>query len=311
MTTAALGQGTSNSQSAARTALARSLMGAAKPSSALWGGTGDSPRVVRLFGLAIDNTRLAQASRDVVQAAVDRKRMRIVFANAHVVNTALTDAGYLASVQSADRIYADGSGMALAAKINGKALIDNVNGTDMFALLCADCVAAGQTIFLLGGKPGVAGRAAQTIADFGMGAAIAGTHHGYFTRGSADEDRVIGQINASGAGIVLVGFGVPEQDRWTLTNAARLDAPVVAGVGGLFDFFAGEVARSPKFMRTVGCEWVWRLAMEPRRMAKRYLIGNAVFIGHALREAWTTRPMREPDTGRRAPEAARATSSQR
>ncbi len=271
------------------------------------GGTGDSPRIVRMFGLAIDNTRLATAARDLVQAATDGRRTRVVFANAHVVNTALTDVHYLASVQAADRIFADGSGMALAAKINGKSLIDNVNGTDMFALLCREAIAAGVTIFLLGGKPGIAARAAQTITTFGMGAAIAGVHHGYFARGSAEEDRVIGAINASGASIVLVAFGVPEQDMWTQANAARLDARVVAGVGGLFDFFAGAVARSPKFMRTLGCEWVWRLAMEPRRMAKRYLVGNAVFIGHAVREAYAVKPMRTTDAGPRAAETLSAT----
>jgi len=89
---------------------------------------------------------------------------------------------------------------------------------------------------------------------------------------------------------VLVGFGVPVQDTWVAANAARLDAAVVAGVGGLFDFFAGAVERSPKIMRSFGCEWMWRLAMEPRRMAKRYLVGNALFLRHSLIEASRLRP---------------------
>ncbi|MEQ1696636.1 MAG: WecB/TagA/CpsF family glycosyltransferase [Hyphomicrobiaceae bacterium] len=285
MATSAINSSTGPAPSAATQVLARSLLGAAKPASTLWSGTADSPRKSRLFGLAIDNTRIEPAAREMAQAACEKRSMRVVFVNAHTINTALADSQYKAAVSSADRIYADGSGMAVAARMCGTPLMDNVNGTDLFALLCREAIASGATIYLLGGKPGVAEEAARTISEFGMGAAIAGTHHGYFEHGSAEEDRVIGLINASGAKIVLVAMGVPLQDQWGKRNASRLDAPVIAGVGGLFDFFSGRVVRSPKFMRTLGCEWVWRLALEPRRMAKRYLIGNAVFLLHAAREA--------------------------
>ena len=285
MATSAINSSAVTAPNAAAQVLARSLLGAAKPAPVLWSGDANSPRKSRLFGLAIDNTRLGLAAREMALAARDRRSMRVVFVNAHVVNTAMADNQYKAAVSSADRIYADGSGMAVAARMCGTPLMDNVNGTDLFPLLCREGIAAGTSIFLLGGKPGVAEAAARTISDFGMGAAIAGTHHGYFEHGSADEDRVIGLINASGAKIVLVAMGVPLQDQWAQRNASRLDASVIAGVGGLFDFFSGQVARSPKFMRTAGCEWVWRLALEPRRMAKRYLAGNVVFLAHAAREA--------------------------
>jgi exopolysaccharide biosynthesis WecB/TagA/CpsF family protein len=271
-------------QSGARDVLARSLLGAARPSSALWQRNDDSARKVRLFGLTLDNTQLSSAARDLAMAARDKRRTRVVFVNAHALNETFKSASYQSTVASADRIYADGSGMAIAARLCKQPLEDNVNGTDLFPLLCREAIASSTTIFLLGGKPGVTERAARTITEFGMGQAIAGTHHGYFAPGSALEDQVIAKINASGAGIVLVGLGVPLQDTWALQHAHRLDAPVIAGVGGLFDFFAGAVSRSPKAMRSIGCEWMWRLALEPRRMARRYLIGNVVFLGHALRE---------------------------
>jgi exopolysaccharide biosynthesis WecB/TagA/CpsF family protein len=283
MTISAFPASGAGQKNGAHDALAKSLLGAAKPSSALWQRTEQSARKIRLFGLAIDNTMLGNAARDLMRAASDGRRTRVVFVNAHVVNETQKSAAYHATVASADRIYADGSGMAIAARICEQPLVDNVNGTDLFALLCREAVAQSQTIFLLGGKPGVAAAAAQTITDFGMGAAIAGTHHGYFAPGSADEDQVIAQINASGAGLVLVGFGVPLQDEWVQRHAGRIDAPVIAGVGGLFDFFSGAVSRSPKFMRSIGMEWVWRLALEPRRMAGRYLIGNVVFLAHAVK----------------------------
>ena len=274
--------------------LARSLIGPARTSSKLWKGTGNSARIRRLFGLAIENTRLATAARDLATAAREGRRVRCVFVNAHALTTAMGDTNYKATVASADRIFADGSGMAVAALMCGTPLIDNVNGTDLFPLLCQEAIAAGSSIFLVGGKPGVAAEAAGTIAAFNMGAAIAGTHHGYFKPGSAEEDAVIEQINASGAGIVLVGMGVPIQDQWAQRICGRLNAPVIAGVGGLFDFFSGRVSRSPKFMRTVGCEWVWRLALEPRRMAYRYIIGNLVFLSYAVVEAVHQRGGRKP-----------------
>ena len=269
--------------------LARSLIGAAKPSSVLWTSASAAQRRIQLFGWAIDNTTLQAAARDLATAGRDGRRTRAVFVNAHAVNTSMNDPAYQATITSAGRIYADGSGMAVAARLAGRPLAENVNGTDMFPLLCQEAIKASTRIFLLGGKPGIAEKVAANLGAFGLGAAIAGTHHGYFDRDSSEEDDLVARINASGAGIVLVGLGVPLQDQWAERNAGRLDAAVVAGVGGLFDFFAGEVSRSPKVMRTIGCEWMWRLAMEPRRMAHRYLIGNAIFLGRAILEARRTK----------------------
>ena len=269
--------------------LEASLLGAAKPSSLLWKAAPDSARRVELFGWNIENRTLPAAASDLVSAAKEGRRTRVVFANAHVVNTAMSDIAYRAAVGSAGRIYADGSGMAIAARLAGRPLAANVNGTDLLPLLCEEAIRSGTKIFMLGGKRGVAAKAAQNLATFGMGAAIGGTYHGYFVPESREEDEAVRRINESRAQIVLVGLGVPMQERWAERNAGRIDAPVIAGVGGLFDFFAGEVSRSPKVMRSIGCEWMWRLAMEPQRMAHRYLVGNTVFLGHALRQACAIR----------------------
>jgi exopolysaccharide biosynthesis WecB/TagA/CpsF family protein len=241
---------------------------------------------IDVFGMSFDNVTLASAARDLVNAACNNRVSRVVFVNAHVINEAARDDGYLGTVATADVRYADGSGMALAAKLARRRFIDNVNGTDLFPALCREAARAGVGIFLLGAKPGVAEEAAANIAKSGHGGAIAGTHHGYFAPGSDDEARVIAAINASGAGIVLVAMGVPIQDQWIERNRSRLTAPVLAGVGGLFDFASGRMSRAPRPFRAVGCEWVWRLAMEPKRMWQRYLIGNAVFMGHAVAAAW-------------------------
>ena len=283
-----------------QTAAARLLVPAAR-SALLWSGVQSrTGGAVRLFGIEIANTTVADASTDLINAAIDGRRSRVVFANAHVVNEMATRTGYSRVVATADQVFADGSGLAVAARLAGTPLADNVNGTDLFPRLAADAGKAGVSIFLLGGRPGTAESARSRMTSFGLGASIAGAHHGYFAPGSADEDAAIAAANGSGASIVLVGLGVPMQDEWIARIGDRLKAPVRVGVGGLFDFFAGHVSRSPHVFRVIGCEWIWRLALEPRRMARRYVIGNALFLARALASAARVRQLRA------APAAARS-----
>jgi putative colanic acid biosynthesis UDP-glucose lipid carrier transferase len=257
----------------------------ATPVSALWGSGGSTPAIIELFGIPCANQTLAGAATDLATAAAAGRPLRVLFLNAHVVNCCNRDQAYRRTVASADRIYADGSGMAIAARLVGQRFVDNVNGTDLFPQLCKEAVARGTTIFLLGGKPGIADAAAATISAHGLGAAIAGTHHGYFAHGSAEEEAVIRTVNASGAGILLVGMGVPQQDQWIERNRHRLTPAVLIGVGGLFDYFSGRIPRAPHALRSVGLEWAWRLAQEPGRMWRRYLIGNVTFLAAAIAAA--------------------------
>jgi exopolysaccharide biosynthesis WecB/TagA/CpsF family protein len=265
------------------------LVAKASRTSMLWSKATSSDADVDLFGFQIDNATLDATATDLVRAASEGRRQRVAFLNAHVINVAAKDPAYARVLDGADRRFADGSGMALAARLQGVTLADNVNGTDLCPLLCKAAIDAGQTIFLLGGQPGVADAAAETLRGMGLGGSIAGVHHGYVKRGGEEEAEAIAAINASGASIVLVGMGVPVQDVWIARNFERIKAPVVIGVGGLFDFFAGRVSRAPGFLRGRGLEWTWRLAQEPSRMWKRYLVGNAVFIGRALAEATARR----------------------
>jgi exopolysaccharide biosynthesis WecB/TagA/CpsF family protein len=246
-----------------------------------------------VMGHVIANVSLATATQDIVTLASAAKPTRIVFVNAHVVNSAIHDATYRRTVALADIRYADGSGLAIAARIAGDHLADNVNGTDMLPLLAAEASTHGVKLFLLGGVPGAAAQSVETLVALGHAAAIAGSHHGYFDHGSLAEKAVIEAINASGADIVLVGMGVPVQDEWIANNAGRMTAPVLIGVGGLFDFYSGRKSRAPRVLRSLGLEWTWRLALEPGRMWRRYLIGNVTFLTHAAkigaRKRWKRR----------------------
>ncbi len=199
---------------------------------------------VELFDLTIANTNLREAADDLIEAARAGRRTRVSFVNSHVINVAATNPAYARVLHGADRLYTGGCGMALAARWIGSPLADNVNGADLFPLLCAAAAKAGLKIFLLGGKPGVAAAAANTVKAMGHDDVIVGTHHGSI-ESPADKQAAIEEINASGAAILLVGMGVPMQDIWIARNFNALQTPVVLGVGGLFELlFRKALARA-------------------------------------------------------------------
>ncbi len=239
--------------------------------------------VVSLLGLDLVNAE-RETALDWLMARLDaREPTRVAFYNAHCGNVAAADPAYQSALQSADAVLPDGSGVALATRLNGQRLTANLNGTDFTPALCTRLAASGHSVFLLGAQPGVAADAARALRRQAPGLIIAGTAHGFFT--AEDEDKLIARINASGADVVLVAMGVPKQDLFLARISARLQAPLTLGVGALFDFLANRVSRAPSWLRAAGLEWTWRLAQEPRRLARRYLLGNPEFIGRALRFA--------------------------
>jgi N-acetylglucosaminyldiphosphoundecaprenol N-acetyl-beta-D-mannosaminyltransferase len=115
---------------------------------------------------------------------------------------------------------------------------------------------------------------------------IVGTHHGYFdkTQGCAENEAVIEQINTVKPNILIVGFGMPLQERWLMENWDRIDANVALTGGAVFDYVSGELRRAPRWMTENGLEWLGRLIIEPRRLWKRYLIGNPIFLWRVLKQ---------------------------
>jgi exopolysaccharide biosynthesis WecB/TagA/CpsF family protein len=231
----------------------------------------------RIFNLSIVNATMKAAVEAMLRPGEKRT---VAFVNAHCLNVAAKDLTYRWALHRADLLLPDGSGLQLAARLNGCRFVANLNGTDLFAPLCQTAAANGQSVFLFGSAEGIAARAAEKAQELAPGLTIAGVRNGFFS--GRNEDSVIDEINASGADIVLVALGVPKQDVWIARNRHRLNAHLVMGVGAQFDFWSGRVARAPVLMRRLGVEWMMRLAVEPRRMARRYLIGNFEFVARAL-----------------------------
>lgn len=246
------------------------------------GSAGVDSRIVHLFGLNLYDTTRDNAARWIVERAATGQPTRIGFINAHCVNVMARDPAYRDALRQTERLFSDGSGIMIAAATAGVKLIDNLNGTDLFPLICAEAARRKVGIYLFGSQVGVASEAGQRMAMRYPDLILSGCHHGYIGS-SKEEDRLIQSINESGARIVLVGLGVPRQELWIAHNVHRLEAPVVIGVGGLFDYYSGRIPRAPLVLRKLGVEWAWRLAMEPGRLARRYLVGNIEFL---LRLAW-------------------------
>lgn len=238
---------------------------------------GASVRDMQLFGIRLPNLTMSEAVARVEHAMQGGKTAEpVFFVNPDCLNKTFSDPEYAAILRSADHVLPDGIGLTVAGKILGTPLRQNVNGTDMLPFLCAMLAKNSQSLFLLGGQPGVAERMAEKlVATYGV--KIAGTHHGYFDHQSASGP-VIDLINRSGADLVLVAFGAPLQEKWITAHRQHLEVGAVLGVGGLFDFYSGKTKRAPRWLREIGLEWAYRILQEPGRMWRRYVIGNPLFL---------------------------------
>ena len=250
----------------------------------LFGGAAPAaPAQVRLLGIRLDNLTMDEAVKTIVAlAAAEAGAASVCFVNPHCANIACRDRAYREVLGLSGLCLADGIGMKLGGRILGRPLRQNVNGTDLFPLLCAALAGTGRGIFLLGARPGVPEAVAEWIRQRYPDTRVCGVQHGYFA--PAELPDVLDRIRASQAAVLLVAFGVPGQEIWIDQHLAETGVRVAMGVGGLFDFYSGRIPRAPIWMREIGLEWVYRFIQEPRRMWKRYLVGNAVFLVRVVGE---------------------------
>lgn len=210
---------------------------------------------------------------------------RVMYVNAHVVNQSHADSELRHALRSCDLVYCDGYGVRMAARALDMAVPHRMTGADWIWGLAALCELGGQSIYLLGSEPLHAAEAATKLERLYPQLNVVGAHHGYFELGSPHDERVVEDINARRPDIVLVGMGTPKQELWVQRNAERLDGTVLWTVGALLDYVAGRVPRAPRWLADNGAEWVFRLAIEPHRMWRRYLLGNPEFLGRVWAES--------------------------
>ena len=253
----------------------------------------DAPRRHEVLGLPVhvlDRSGLLEAVDDMIASG---GRHTIAYANIHTWNTALERPELAEFLRLADVVYCDGEGVRLAARAQGVRLPERMTGADWIWDLAEHAASRGYQVFWIGGREGVAAEAGLRLRQAHPGLTVVGTHHGYFEHGGADSDALVAAVNRAAPDIVLVGMGTPLQEQWVARVRDGLQAPVVWVLGATADFVSGRVTRGPEVLHRHGLEWLARLLVEPRRLWRRYLVGNARFAARVLRE-------RQPPPGGRS-----------
>jgi exopolysaccharide biosynthesis WecB/TagA/CpsF family protein len=206
---------------------------------------------------------------------------KLSFLNAHGGNIAYGDAEYR-SILKQFTVLSDGIGLDLGAHIlYGSVFPDNLNGTDFIPRLF-DGISGSRTVALLGARPGVAEAAAQEFSNDHPKHTFTVISDGYFDK---DREReILTRLERERPDILLVALGNPTQEKWIAKNCDGRHAGVSIGVGALFDFASGSVPRAPDLMIDLRIEWLYRLWLEPRRMWRRYVLGNPLFVARILRQ---------------------------
>ncbi len=241
---------------------------------------GEPVETRRIGDVAVATCGRGAAIESVIDAVERGSQQVFGFANAHTVNLARTKSG-VADLLSTMTLFNDGIGVTLASRLlYGRPFEENCNGTDLTSDLLA-ALPRPTRVFLLGGLPGVAEQARSVIHQRFPMAEVVGTAHGFFERGQGEE--LASRVRESGAELVLVAMGQPRQEEWAVRHAPACDAVMVC-VGAYVDFVAGRIARAPAFIRAARLEWLYRMCREPRRLANRYLVGNATFLAATVRQ---------------------------
>ncbi len=219
---------------------------------------------IDVMGLKFDSMTMDEALSRAEALLRGDKAAYVVTPNAEIAYEALHDVQLREMLNGADLMLPDGAGVVLASKLLRTPVKQKVAGVDFAAGLLGVLERNGQSLYLLGGKPGIGELAAQKMLEAHPQLRIAGIADGYFQ----DEAPVIAKINASGADALFVCLGAPKQERFMVQHQQELHVHLMAGLGGSLDAFAGTVQRAPAWMIRLNLEWLYRLIREPKRFRR-------------------------------------------
>lgn len=236
-------------------------------------------RRASILGVLVSIVDYDSATAMIVRAA-SKKESRAVSALAvHGVMTGALNSDHRNRLNAFDMLAPDGQPVRWALNLLARAgLRDRVYGPELMLRTCAAAAQAGVGVYLYGSRRDVVERLAAQLRERFPGLGIVGIQPSRFREVTTEEDQTdVEGIHASGAGIVFVGLGCPRQERWAFEHRGRVHAVMVC-VGAAFDFHAGLLRQAPQAMQRIGLEWLFRLAVEPRRLWRRYLLLNPLFV---------------------------------
>ncbi len=223
-------------------------------------------QTIDIRGVPIANTTKAELLSELRERLRQGRQTLLFTPNAEILQHAAESESFRSTLTAAYILFADGTSVLKAAEILGKHLPEKIAGVEVGEAVTAESILP---VYLLGGNPGVAEKAAENLRNKYPDCRIAGTHDGYFSASGDENDHVISSIRRSGAGILLVCLGSPKQEQWCVSNRASLPSVTLwMALGGSLDVYAGVEKRAPEWMIRRKLEWLWRLARHPKRFKR-------------------------------------------
>lgn len=231
---------------------------------------------VNVGGVGIDNLSEDEALDAIERLIGDGGSHYMAVVNAAKVVAASRNSELRRVLSQADIVTADGMSVVWAARLLGRSLRQRVTGIDMFERLLVRASERGWSVYFLGAKEHSVTALVEKLKSRHAGLRVAGYRNGYFDE---DESEHIAEaIRENGAEMLFVAMGSPRQEQWIYANLEKTGAKFALGVGGSFDHINGLIPRAPAWMQRAGLEWMHRLWREPRRLWRRYLVGNTLFV---------------------------------
>ncbi|WP_353093409.1 WecB/TagA/CpsF family glycosyltransferase [Tissierella praeacuta] len=233
---------------------------------------------IEIFGVKIHNITFDEATKEIESYLKGDKLKSIYTPNTEIVMGAKDDRSFKELINRGDLITADGIGLIYASRIKRKPLKERVTGYYMSLKLLDIANEHNYSLYLLGGKDGVAKLAAENIKKTYPNIRIAGYHHGYFKgsqngyKNHEEEIKIINDINSSNPDIIFVGLGFPKQETWIDSNKENIVGKVIIGNGGVMDILSGNTKSAPKIFEKLGLEWFYRLIKEPSRIKRQIVL---------------------------------------
>jgi N-acetylglucosaminyldiphosphoundecaprenol N-acetyl-beta-D-mannosaminyltransferase len=233
-------------------------------------------RKAKLFGVDVDALTMAESVDHAEALLRSRRPVHHVCINAAKVVRMHDDPEMSEIVRDAAMVHVDGTPVAWASRILGAPVPERVAGIDFMEAMLERAAERGWRVYFLGATEEVVRATVDVERERHPGLVVAGFRNGYWT--ADEEDAVVAEVAASGPDLLLLALPTPRKEQFAHRHLEALNSRFVLGVGGSFDVAAGITKRAPRWMQAVGCEWLFRLLQEPRRMWKRYLVGNSRFL---------------------------------
>ncbi len=231
-----------------------------------------------VLGLPITAVKKSELLGFVEQKAAEKSSAYVCFCNANSIDLAQKSPGYRSAIEEADLAVADGVSVVAATRLLHKKRVERLPGPEIMSECCSLAAKKGFAVFFYGSTEQVLEGLGRELSARWPDLDIAGRLAPPFDEmHEAQQEDALGQLSESGAAIIFVGLGAPKQEIWMAQQRGRLPA-VMLGVGAAFDFHSGMKRRAPAWMRRTGLEWLHRLLSEPRRLWRRYLLGNLRFV---------------------------------